>query len=95
MKKIESLKTGQKGIDTEGKIVEMSPVKTFTRMGNPGRVVTAVLKDDTGKINLTLWDDDVEEYEKGDEVVVKNCSITEFRGVKQIKTGRNGSIEKN
>lgn len=95
MKKIETLEPGQKGIDTEGKIVEMSPVKTFTRMGSPGRVVVAVLKDDTGKINLTLWDDEVEEYEKGDEIVVKNCSITEFRGVKQIKTGRKGTIEKN
>ena len=94
MKKIQTLKPGQRGVDTKGEIVEMSPVKTFTRMGSPGRVVVAVLKDDTGKINLTLWDEEVEEYEEGDEVKIENCSVTEFRGVKQIKTGRNGTIKK-
>lgn len=94
MKNIDDLEPGQKDIDTEGEIVEMSPVKKFTRMGSPGRVVVAVLEDDTGQINLTLWDDQVEEYEEGDEVDITNCSVTEFRGVPQIKTGRNGSIEK-
>ena len=91
---INELSIKEKSVTVKGTIIDISTVKTFARFGNPGKIAVAVLKDETGKIDLTLWDEEADKFKVGDEVVVEDGKVKEFRGVKQISAGTKGSIKK-
>ncbi len=91
---ISQLSQSHTKVTIKGKIIDISTIKTFTRFGSPGKVAVAVLEDESGKIDLTLWDDDTSNFTVGDEVIIEDGKVKEFRGVKQISTGNKGSIRK-
>ncbi|HLC80152.1 MAG TPA: OB-fold nucleic acid binding domain-containing protein, partial [Candidatus Nanoarchaeia archaeon] len=61
--------------------------------GKKGRVCNAILEDGSGSITLTLWNDEIESLNVGDKVKLSNGWVSEFRGEKQISTGKFGQIE--
>ena len=83
-----------KNVSLKGKIIDKSGTRTFSRMGSNGRVALAVLEDSTGKVQVTLWDDEIDLIEVGDEVEIENGYVKEFRGDKQVSSGREGKIKK-
>ncbi len=91
---IKNLKNNTKKVNVKGKIIEKTPTKTFSRMGGEGKIAVAVLEDETGKIELTLWNEDTEKYKVGDEIEVKNGYVKLFRGYKQLSAGKKGEILK-
>jgi len=53
-----------KSISLEGKIIQLSPIKEFTRKnGESGKVGSLSLLDSTGSIRITFWNDDTEKLE--------------------------------
>jgi len=53
-----------KSIPLEGKIIQLSPIKEFTRKnGESGKVGSLSLLDSTGSIRITFWNDDTEKLE--------------------------------
>lgn len=92
--KISELKIRQGNIEVEGTIAEVGETKTFNKMGKEGRVCNVTLKDDSGEIKLTLWNDDVDKYKAGDKIKITNGYVNEFQGEKQLTAGRFGKIEK-
>lgn len=93
MDKISSLKARQTKVDVEGEITEVTPPKEFSKFGNTGRVATATLKDSSGEVKLTLWNDDVDRIHTGDKVKVTNGYVNEFQGELQLTAGKYGSLE--
>ncbi len=91
--KISELESNQKQVTIEAEVTEISPVKEFSRFGKTGRVASAVIEDDSGKIQLTLWDDQIEMVKKGDKVKIIGGYVKEWQGEKQLNAGRFGSIE--
>ncbi len=75
-------------------ITDKSPVREFSKFGSPGRVCNATIKDDTGSVQLTLWNEQVDQFDVGDKLSLKDCFVNEWQGEKQLTTGRNGTIEK-
>jgi len=64
--KINELLSGMRKIKVIGKIIDLSPVRTFTRNGKKGKVVNFTLADDTSNIKVVLWDvNHIELIEKG------------------------------
>ena len=90
---ISEVTSDSKDINIEGEVLEVGPVKTFLRMGRQGRVANAILKDDSGEIQLTLWNDQVDEVKKGDKVKIENGYVNEWKGNLQVSSGRNGTLE--
>jgi replication factor A1 len=92
--KISELDVGMKSVNIKGKIVELSePREVMSRFSNKlYRVVTAVLSDDSGKINLTLWNEQIDAVKPEATVTVENGYVTEFRGVKQLNVGKYGKL---
>ncbi|HID18105.1 TPA: DNA-binding protein [Candidatus Bathyarchaeota archaeon] len=84
-----------KSVSVEGKIVEVSePRLVRSRMtGRMNRVATAILTDDTGEINLTLWNEQIDAVKPENIIRVENGYVTEFRGQKQLNIGRYGSLK--
>jgi|SRR3989344_49656 len=91
---IAELRSGQGNVNVEGTLTEIGETRTFNKFGKELKVANAILKDDTGSIKLTLWNNDVTRFKDGDKVKVVNGYVNEFQGEKQLTSGKFGSIEK-
>lgn len=90
---IKDIKPNTGNIDLVLNIVEKEKPRSFEKFGKPGRVCNALVRDETGEIKMTLWNDDIDKVEVGDKVHLQNGWCSEFKGEKQISTGRFGKIE--
>jgi|SRR3989344_1547234 len=93
MDKISEIKPRQGKIEVEGKIISKEEPRAFQRFGQAGRVCNAELEDDSGKIKLTLWNDEVDTVNVDDKVKITNGYCNEFQGEKQLTAGRFGKLE--
>lgn len=61
------------------KIIDMKGIIEFEKEGKKGKVRNVVLADQTGKIQLTLWHDAIDSFEKnvGDVVKLTDLRVTE------------------
>jgi replication factor A1 len=94
MVKISELNSGQGNVNVEGVIVELGEKRTFNKYGKNLVVLNGMLEDDSGKIKLTLWNDDANRFKEGDKIKVANGYVSEFQGEKQLTSGKFGTIEK-
>lgn len=55
--KIEELLPGMRKVNTIGKVLNISPVRTFkTKKGDDGKVVNLFIADETSNVKVVLWD---------------------------------------
>jgi ssDNA-binding replication factor A large subunit len=54
--KINELLSGMRKANVVGKIIQIFPIRTFTRNGNENKVANFILADDTANIKVVLWD---------------------------------------
>ena len=90
---IKDLGIKQGNVDLTAEVVEVGEVREFNKFGKIGRVSTAKLKDETGEINLSLWNEDIDKIKVGDTVQIKNGFVNEWQGTPQLTTGRQGTLE--
>ena len=91
--KISELKPGQGSVELTGEVIEVGEARTFNKFGSEGRVATAVMKDESGQIMLSLWNDQIDKVKQGDTVTIKNGYVKEWQGELQITTGKMGTLE--
>ncbi|RJQ18235.1 hypothetical protein C4573_00755 [Candidatus Woesearchaeota archaeon] len=91
---IKDLHANQGSVEVSGEITDVTEPKSFTKFGTQGKVASATLKDKTGTVTLTLWNDQVDQFKKGDTVKITNGYVKEWQGELQISTGKFGKIEK-
>lgn len=90
---ISEITSSSKNISVEATVSEISSVKEFNKFGKTGRVYTAVLEDDSGKIQLTLWDEQIDKVVPGIKVRILNAYVKEWQGEMQLNLGRYGTLE--
>ncbi len=59
------------------------------------RIVDAVVADETGSIKLTLWNEQIEQVNIGDNVKIENGYVTSFKGEIQLNVGKFGKMTVN
>ena len=91
--KIIDIKTRQGKIECDGCILKKDSVKEFEKFGSKGKLCNCVIKDESGEIKLTLWNDDCDKIKIGDKVKIINGYCNEFQGEKQITAGKFGKLE--
>ncbi len=90
---IKDLKPKMGSVDVVVDVVDVGDVREFNKFGKPGRVSTAIAKDETGDIKLTLWNEDIDKVKAGDKVHLTNGYVNEWQGEMQLTTGRMGKME--
>ncbi len=91
---ISELKAGASNVEIEAVVAEKEePREVISKWGKKLSVATAILKDDTGSIALSLWGADIDKVNVGDKVKVTNGYVNEFRGTPQLSTGKFGKLE--
>ncbi len=90
---IKDLQAKQGNVNIEVDVVEKGDVREFQKFGKPGRVCTAIVKDETGECKLSLWNEQIDQVNAGDKVRVSNGYVSEWQGELQLTAGRMGSLE--
>jgi len=92
--KISELKVGENA-DIEAEVISIDEPRTFVKFGRPLRVATATLKDKSGSVKLSLWNEDIDRINVGDKIILTNGFVKEFQNEKQVTTGKMGKLEVN
>ena len=75
-----------------GEIVSIGEPREFANERGSGRVCDAALKDKSGEIRISLWNDQIDQVKEGDKVKIENGWCSEFKGQKQVSTGKLGKL---
>lgn len=90
---IKDLQARQGNVDIELDIVDVGEVREFEKFGKSGRVASAIAKDESGDIKLSLWNEQIDQIKAGDKVKISNGYVSEWQGELQLTTGKFGKLE--
>lgn len=80
-------------VNLKAKVLEVTqPKQVFTRYGNYASLAKAVIADGTGKINLCLWNDQIDAVSAGATVQIENARTSTFKGERQLSLGKTGTV---
>ena len=92
-KSIVDLRHGMKKINVEAHVLETpKPTLVHTQYGNSAMVTNVWVGDDTGKIKLCLWNEQANLVTVGDTIQIKDASVSSFKGERQLRLGKKGTI---
>jgi len=91
--KLSDLKSKQGNVEVEVEVVSIDDTKTFNKFGKELRLANATVKDSSGEMKLTLWNNDIDRVKAGNKLKITNGYVNEFQGEKQLTSGKFGKIE--
>lgn len=92
--RIKDLKAGMKRINLKARVIEISkPKLVLTKFNDYVVFANATLDDETSTIKLTLWNGRINMVSINDIVQIENAHVIVFRGEKQLRIGRNGTLK--
>jgi len=92
--KINEVKPNSNATLEEVEVVNKGEAREFMRFDKQNRVCNCVIKDDSGEMELTLWNEEIDSVEAGEKLKITDGWVKEWNGKMQISAGRNGKIEK-
>ncbi|MER3601110.1 MAG: DNA-binding protein [Nitrososphaerota archaeon] len=91
--RITDLRDGMGKVTVRGTITRQIGIRDVTlRSGEPAKVGEFELEDESGKITLVLWNEDIDRVSPGDEVVIENGYVRTFKGELQLSVGKWGTL---
>jgi len=90
---VEELSPEDDDVEITGTITELpTPRAVSTRYGQK-KITTVTFEDDTGSIDLTLWEEEIDAIEEGVKVHIEGAYVREWAEDIQLNIGRDGNIE--
>lgn len=94
---VDALRMGQSDVALTGQVLDTGAVRTFDRDdGSEGRVANITLGDETGRIQVTLWDERApraEELSPGATVEIVDGYVRERDGDIELHVGDQGRVD--
>ena len=91
--KLKELQPNQGKVDVTVEVISKEPIRSFNKFGKDGRVCNAIVKDDSGQVKLTLWNEEVDKINVGDILQISNGYVKEWQGELQLSAGKFGKME--
>ncbi|MEK6900498.1 MAG: DNA-binding protein [Nanoarchaeota archaeon] len=91
--KIKDLQANQGKVNLTVEVISKEEPRTFAKFGKEGRVCNAKIKDDSGEVGMTLWNDEIDLVDAGQKINIQNGWCSEFKEQKQVSAGKFGKIE--
>jgi len=91
--KINEINRGMSGISVEGEVTDKSETRRVMTRYGPRNVCDATLEDETGRIRLSLWEEQIDTVNTGDKIKIIGAYVTEFRNELQLNIPRSGRLE--
>jgi replication factor A1 len=91
---IKELNDGMKRVNVEAKVVEKGDAREVRSRfkDETYRIVDAVVADESGSIKLTLWNEQIDQVNVGDNIKIDNGYVTSFKGELQLNVGKFGKL---
>lgn len=90
---VHNLRHGMKKVNLEAEVLETTaPSRVYTHYGNSATVTNALIGDETGKVKLCLWNEQATIITKGDTIQVRNASVSTYKGERQLRLGKTGTV---
>lgn len=98
VEKISQLIEGNGNISIQGRLLAISNIKTFkTKAGKEGKVANLTVEDNTGKIRVVMWTDNMkymQRIKEGDIIKVNNLEVQKgYTGDLEVQMRNNSSIQ--
>ena len=90
---VEELEADSDNVEIEGTIKKLPTPRAVSTQYGQKRIVTVVFEDDTGEIDLTLWEEEIDAIEEGADVQIEGAYVREWADDIQLNIGRDGNIE--
>jgi hypothetical protein len=91
--RIRDLHAGMTNIILKAKVLEVTaPRDVRTRYGTVATLSKALISDETGKIQLCLWNEQAENVSVGKTIVVENARASKFNDKIQLSLGTKGTL---
>jgi len=90
---IVDLKAKQGKVEVEGELVELSETRDVNLASGPGKVRNGTLRDSSGEIKMSFWNEQADQVSQGDKIKISNGYVSEYKGELQLSTGKFGSLE--
>ncbi|WP_132059189.1 single-stranded DNA binding protein [Halorussus amylolyticus] len=95
--RVEDLSLGLSDVNLRGKVLDTDSIRTFSRDdGSEGQVSNLKVGDPTGRVRVTLWDEQAElanEIDAGTSVEVVDGYVRERDGDLELHLGSRGAVE--
>lgn len=92
--KVSQLKPGMSKVNLEVRVVEVSEPRVVRTRYGVAKVADAIVEDDTGRVKMSLWNEQIDRVSPGDKISVENGYTTQFKGEVQVNVGKYGRIVK-
>ncbi len=90
---IKDVDVSTKWVNLKAMVVEKSVTRTvYSRVGGSYTLSTATISDDTGSVQLPLWDAQIDLVSVGDMVRIENGRVKSFRGALQVSIGKKSKL---
>ncbi len=90
--KISELSVGTGNVVLEAEVASIEAPREINKYGRKLRVANATIKDDSGSITLTLWNDGIDQVKEGDKIKIENAYVNEWQGTPQLTLGKFGKL---
>jgi len=92
--KIKDLRNGMKRVGLKAKVQVAEDERSITSRykDETYRVRDVYLRDNTGTIKLTLWNEQIDRVQLNDVITISNGYITAFRGEIGLNVGKYGTF---
>jgi len=93
LKFIQSLRRGMKKVNLNAEVLEIQePQIVNTQYGSRVKVTEVLIADETGKVKVCLWGEQVNLPAVGDMVQINGASVKTFKGENLLSLGRSGTL---
>ena len=91
---IKDLHDGAKRVDVQAQVVEKGdPREVRSKFKDETyRIVDAVVADESGSVKLTLWNEQIDQINVGDNIKIENGYVTSFKSEIQLNVGKFGKL---
>lgn len=90
---VEELTPEADEVEIKGEIAELPTPRAVTTKYGQKKITTVVFEDETGSIDLTLWEEEIDAIEEGATVHITGAYVREWADDIQLNIGRDGDIE--
>lgn len=93
LKFIQSLRRGMKKVNLTAEVLEVQePQIVNTQYGSRVKVTSVLIADETGKVKVCLWGEQLSIPRVGDIVQIKGATVKTFKGENLLSLGRSGTL---
>src|SRR5208282_4111144 len=90
---IKDVDVSTKCVNLKARVVEKSVTRTvYSRLDGSYTLSTATISDDTGSVQLPLWDAQIDLVSVGDMIRIENGRVKSFRGALQVSIGKKSKL---